>query len=84
MLLIKEILRGIKIKGIRKIDVIVKFMLKYSLYKNFVVSWDVFGIYEDVIEVYLLVLKMDNIFYSCLEMYNVICLGLNVFVLFFK
>lgn len=75
----KETLRGIKTKGIRKIDAIVKLMLKHSSHKNFVASRDVLGTHEDAIEAYLLALKMDNTSHSCPEMHNVICPGLNVF-----
>jgi len=75
----RETLRGIKAKGIRKIDAIVKLMLKHSSHKNFVASRDVLGTHEDAIEAYLLALKMDNTSHSCPEMHNVICPGLNVF-----
>ena len=75
----KETLRGIKAKGIRKIDAIVKLMLKHSSHKNFVASRDVLGTHEDAIEAYLLALKMDNTSHSCPEMHNVVCPGLNVF-----
>lgn len=75
----RETLRGIKAKGIRKIDAIVKLMLKHSSHKNFVASRDVLGTHEDAIEAYLLALKMDNTSHSCPEMHNLICPGLNVF-----
>lgn len=75
----REILRGIKAKGIRKIDAIVKLMLKHSSHKNFVASRDVLGTHEDAIEAYLLALKMDSTSHSCPEMHNLICPGLNVF-----
>lgn len=75
----KETLRGIKAKGIRKIDAIVKLMLKHSSHKNFVASRDVLGTHEDAIEAYLLALKMDNSSHSCPNMYNTICPGLSVF-----
>ena len=75
----KETLRGIKAKGIRKIDAIVKLMLKHSSHKNFVASRDVLGTHEDAIEAYLLALKMDNTSHSCPEKHNLICPGLNVF-----
>lgn len=71
----KETLREIKAKGIRKIDAIVKLMLKHSSHKKFVASRDFLA----TPEAYLLALKMDNTAHSCPDMHNVICPGLSVF-----
>lgn len=75
----KETLRGIKAKGIKKIDAIVKLMVKHSSHKNFVAGRDVLATHEDAIEAYLLALKMDNSHHSCPDMHNTVCPGLNVF-----
>ena len=75
----KETLRGIKAKGIKKIDAIVKLMVKHSSHKNFVAGRGVLATHEDAIEAYLLALKMDNSHHSCPDMHNTVCPGLNVF-----
>lgn len=75
----KETLRGIKAKGIKKIDAIVKLMLKHSSHKKFVAGRDVLATHEDAIEAYLLALKMDTSHHSCPEMHNTVCPGLSVF-----
>lgn len=75
----KETLRGIKAKGIKRIDAIVKLMLKHGSHKNSLVGRDVLGTHEDAIEAYLLALKMDNSHHSCPDMHNTVCPGLNVF-----
>ncbi|KAJ7351082.1 hypothetical protein OS493_036896 [Desmophyllum pertusum] len=80
----KETLRGIKAKGIKKIDAIVKLLLKHSSYKNSVSNRDVFSAHEDAIEACLLALKMDTTSHSCPEKCNTICPGLNVVAPLFK
>lgn len=75
----KETLRGIKAKGIKRIDAIVKLMLKHGSHKNSLVGRDVLGSHEDAIEAYLLALKMDNSHHSCPDMHNTVCPGLSVF-----
>ena len=76
----KDYLRGIKAKGIKKVDAIVKLLLKHTSYKNSLVGRDALSKHEDVIEAYLLALKMDVTHHSCPDKCNMVCPGLGVLV----
>ena len=76
MLPSEETLQGIKERGIKKIDAIVKNLLKHASHKNFVSGRDL-NTQDDTVEAYLLALKMDNTHHSCPGMCNSICPGLS-------
>lgn len=72
----KEALKGIKAKGIKKIDAIVKQLLKHASHKNFVPGRDL-NKQDDAVETYLLPLKLDSTHHSCPDRNNNICPGLS-------
>ena len=72
----QETLRGIKARGIKKIDAIVKHLLKHAAHKNFVPGRDLNN-QDDALEAYLLALKLDNTHHSCPDKCNSICPGLS-------
>ena len=81
----KESFKGIKKRGLKKIDEIAKILLKHISHKNSMDGRDVHAVAkDDSIEALLLALKLDNRAHSCPDMDNIVCPDLSVVVQLLK